>query len=193
MPESTESQVVPQPHPAKHTLSGFVEDNHKLISVLGVFTAITIFASNLPVRPIAGTFSFLSMTLTIILWLELWAKFPSGEAGWRLVLFENVVSMAVLVIILYWLIDYRSEWDQFLFLLMFLLLLTPISLAIKRHSLFNRLFGARPGKKTGLRYAFGVILILALATLSFFIAAKVTPSIDRFFETVISAPATSTP
>ena len=34
--------------PSRVTLADFVEDNHKLLTVFGVFVAITTFANNLP-------------------------------------------------------------------------------------------------------------------------------------------------
>jgi len=54
----------------KNSLSDYVENNSKLISVLGVFTALTVFTNNLSIKPIGYALSFVFLTITIIIWVE---------------------------------------------------------------------------------------------------------------------------
>jgi len=84
------------------TLFDFIEENQRLITVLGVFTALTVFSSNLPLKPFGYVLSFMFMSLTVLLWLELWQKFPTKSGSWRLTVFENVLPFTVLAVIAYW-------------------------------------------------------------------------------------------
>ena len=98
-----------------------------------------------------------------------------------------------MLIIIYWLLDYRTEWDQFLTLLFFLLIMALVSWGLKRFNLFNRISGASPGRLRGLRYTFGIIVILAVVVISLYIAGKVAPPIDRFLDAAFATPTVSPP
>jgi hypothetical protein len=91
----------------KVPLRTFVEENHKLLSVLGVFTALAVFARGLPLSGMGQLLSFLFMTLTILLWLELMSQYPV-PASTRLMWFENLVTFSVMVTAGYWLLDYNA-------------------------------------------------------------------------------------
>lgn len=100
MPEEPEK-------PTKVSLRTFVEYNHKLLSVLGVFTALSVFARGLPLSGMGQILSFFFLTLTILLWFELMSQYPT-PASMRLMWFENFVTFAVLFTAGYWLMDYNA-------------------------------------------------------------------------------------
>ena len=87
----------------KNRLDEFIESNQKLISVLGVFTALTVFTANLQFKVFGYALSFIFMSITLIIWVELLEKFPKGDAHWRLKIFETLLSFSFLALILYWL------------------------------------------------------------------------------------------
>jgi hypothetical protein len=175
------------------TLKSFIEENHRLLTVLGVFTALTIFASNLPVKPLGGIISFLFMTLTIILWLELWAQFPSARGGWRIVWFESLLGVTILFLVFYWLLDYRIVWDQMLVVLILIVILAPFLWAMKKFNIFNRLFHTQPGKLRFLRYVFGIIILLAVIFLSFYIASLLAGPINTSLDALMRTPTATLP
>ncbi len=142
---SEDKPIVNEP---ENTISTFVEVNHKLITVLGVFTALTVFAANLPLRPFGNILSFMFLALAILVWLELWAKFPKGAVTWRLNWFENILSYAVMIIIAYWFLSFRDIWRIWLPFLIALLFLAGFSMVMKRYDVFDRLFKTEPGKET---------------------------------------------
>lgn len=179
--------------PDKPTLSSFIEDNHKLITVLGVFTALTVFASSLTLKPMGLVLSFLFMTLAAIVWLELCARFPSKSGTWRLTWFENILSFTVLAFIAYWLLDFRTIWKNLLLVLVGGLILAVVSATMKRFGLFNRLFRAQPGKKRVLRYVIWLLLVSATIFLSFWLAGLVTPSINRALDVITETMRTPAP
>ncbi len=55
-PEKEKSEESPKDE--KVSLASFIDANQKLISVLGIFTAISVFASNLPLKPVGYALSF---------------------------------------------------------------------------------------------------------------------------------------
>ncbi len=76
--------------PSQYTLADFVEDNHKLLTVFGVFVAITTFANNLPSNFIGRLLSFFALMATVILGMELYEKFMNASA-------RGVVTMKLLL------------------------------------------------------------------------------------------------
>lgn len=166
------------------TLSKFVEDNEKLINVLGVFTAITVFVSELRLQIFGYALSFAFMALTVILWLELWGKFPSGKGDWKLIWFENILTLTVMAIIFYWLIDFRDIWREALVFLIFSIISAVFSVVMKRFGIFNKLFLTQDGELKWLRYTFGFIIILIILYTSLIIAYAITPSINNALDSI---------
>jgi len=184
---------VPKKPPDKPTLYSFIEENHNLITVLGVFTALAVFAANLTLKPVGLILSFLFMTLTVILWLELLGRFPSKGAGWRMDWFENILSFAVLAFLIYWLLDFRTIWKSVLIVLVFGLVLQGVSAAMKQLNVFNRIFHAKPGEKRTLRYAVWLVLVVASIALAFGVAALVTPWINHWLDAITKSVAAPIP
>ena len=164
------------------SLSKFVDDNEKLINVLGIFTAITMFVSELRLQAFGYALSFMFMTLTVILWLELWGKFPSEAGDWKITWFENILSVTVLALLIYWVIDFRDIWHDFLFILIFGVLSAILSIVMKKLNFFNRLLHSQTGRHCRLRYLFGILLIVIIVGISFFVAQWVSPSINEFLD-----------
>ena len=92
------------------TLSAFIEINQKLLSVIGIFTAITIFSLNLKLSKFGYGLSFIFLTLTVLLWLEIIQKFPKNGSS-RLSLFETILSFGIFGLIIYWIIEYIAFWE----------------------------------------------------------------------------------
>jgi len=168
----------------EHTLTEFVEANHRLITVLGVFTALTVFSSSLELRPFGYLLSFLFMTLAILIWFELWSRFPSKPGTWKLTWFENVLSFTVLALVAYWLVFFRSIWHTYLVLLVAGLLLAGITSVMWRYNVFERFFKARPGQKKFLRYSFGIVLVLLVLFISFLVADVVAGPVNTFLDAI---------
>jgi len=55
-----------------------------------VFTALTVFGSTMRPTEFGQFLSSLFLTLTLLIWFELWGRFPSKGGGWRLDWFENI-------------------------------------------------------------------------------------------------------
>lgn len=168
----------------RSTLSQFIESNQKLISVLGVFIALTVFTANLSFRAIGYALSFMFLTLTLIIWIELLEKFPSGEANWRLKVFEILLSYSFLGIIFYWLLAYREIWHSVLFLPLTIILATTITgvltFPIKKYDLFNRFFNTKPGKLKIVRYVLFLLIIFFVLGISLRISFIISPPINKF-------------
>ncbi len=167
-----------------NSLSDYIENNSKLISVLGVFTALTVFSYNLTIKPIGNILSFVFLTITIIVWLELWTKFPPKPSSWRLILFENVLSFSVLGIILYWLLAYREIWRAILVFPIWVLTITLISFLITRFNLLEKITGFKIAKYTFIRILFGLTLMILIYFFSLFVSAIISKPINDAFDSM---------
>lgn len=174
----------PLPPPRKTTLFAFVEENQKLLTVLGVFTALTVFAASLPLKPLGSILSFLFMTLTVILWQELLERFPAKAAGWRMSWFESLLSLAVLMLMFYWLVDYRDLWQYWLAILVLAPLLWGVSKIMNRFDVFNRVFHAKPGAKRPLRYIVWVLFFAGALLAAILVTGFLTPPLNRLFDSI---------
>jgi hypothetical protein len=164
------------------TLEDFLKQNEKLITTFGVFIALTMFAMSLPIKIIGAGLSFLFLTLSILIWIELWRKFPSKEGSLSLNIFENMLALITLVIIANWLLDYRRIWHEILFLPIFGILATAISYIIKKFNIFNQLFHTKKDEKRSWRYFLGNIIIGTILFFSFIIAKVSSPPINKFLD-----------
>lgn len=185
---TTYATVQGKPIPAKAaqkipTLSEFVENNEKLISVLGVFTAVSLFVSGLSVHWFGYMLSFMFMILTVILWLELWSKFPSGSGDWKITTFENILMVAVFTLFAYVLVDFRDLWkSSYLDLLVFAVIMGTFSSTMKRYDVFNRLFRCQPGERRWLRYLLGSTVLLVVVFVSFVLAHFAALGLNRVLD-----------
>jgi hypothetical protein len=166
------------------TLTKFIEDNEKLINVLGVFTAITVFVGELRLQAFGYALSFMFMTLTVLLWLELWSKFPSESGDWKITWFENILFLTVLAILVYWLIDFRDIWHEFLFILIFGIISGLFSVVMKKFGIFNKLFHTQAGKLKWLRYIFGIIILIIIISGSWLLAQSIAPMANEVLDSI---------
>jgi hypothetical protein len=183
VPAGHESET-PLPPPQRVALHTFIEENHKLLAVLGVFTALTVFSAGLPLRALGTVLSFLFMAITVLLWFELLERFPAKTAGWRMNLFEILLTLTVLVLLLYWFVDYRAVWEYWLVIPIAALLLWVASAVMDRFDVFNRVFHARPGQKRPIRYALWAALLFASLVAAVSVAQLAAPYVDRWLDGV---------
>lgn len=92
------------------TLGVFIEDNWRLLSCLGVFAGLTMFASNMPLKFLGAFLGFLFICQMLLILWEIIDRFPSGEVSERLHWFHTVLSGVVLVVVGYWFVAYVSLW-----------------------------------------------------------------------------------
>jgi len=175
---------------SKNTLSDFIEVNQKLLSVLGVFTALTVFTSNLPLKPVGQGLSFIFLALTLLIWTELVQKFPSGTSTWRLILFENLILFCVFGVFAYWMLAYREIWRVFIAIPL-LIIFSSIGLGIvsfvsKKYNVFNRLFRTTSDRLIFLRFIGLMLIFILVTTASWHVSLAISPSINHILDKIYS-------
>jgi hypothetical protein len=168
------------------SLGTFLEENQRLITVLGVFSALAIFTSNLHPVGFGQFVSSLLLFLTLLIWFELWGRFPSKGGGWRLDWFEDILFMAILMLVAYWVGVVHVWFHDLLAALVFISTMGGLSRLIKRHDLFNRVFRTVPGGRKSLRYTLGVLLPVTVLAISIFLADKVGRPLDKFVDRLLT-------
>jgi len=180
---SDSSHPPPDQKPTPPTLFQYIEENHKLITTLGVFTALTLFSRQIANGTFANLLSVLSLTLSLIIWLELSGRFPSKMGTARLYWFESVLGFTVMTLTVYWFLSTRSVFPWLTLVLTFIGTSYLLSAIAKRHDLFNRLFKAHPGQRKGLRYVLGIILLALMVAISILAASLVAMYLDPLLGT----------
>jgi hypothetical protein len=96
------------------SLNDFINENEKILSILGVFIAVAVFAKDLPIKSLGHMISFLSFGIIILLSLEITFSLPYSEAEIRLKLFGNLFITSIIILSFYWLLDFREIWKSYI-------------------------------------------------------------------------------
>ncbi len=97
--------------PKSLTLATYIEDNHKLLTVLGVFTALTGLSTNAPMKLFGVVLSFCCMGIALLVMVRLWLRFPAYPADVSTTLFKVFLFVAMLSLFLYWLAAFTNVWS----------------------------------------------------------------------------------
>lgn len=165
---------------ATATLSELLENNQKLIEVIGVFTAISLFTGQLGIRFFAYIITFLFMTLVLVLCVELWTRIPSQSDSLKVMMFKDILTLAVLSLALDFFVDYRDIWRHFLIFPIFAAIFGAVFFgfvvpAVRRSSV-------RKNKR--LLGLVAWVIVIGLGYLSIRLAVLVEPSVNRFLDTL---------
>lgn len=102
--ENLSSLMIPMPTGGKTTLTQYIEENGKLLSALGVFLGLSVFANNLvdkgvandvAYKDIARLLSFLLFTLGVLVFFELMRNFRGFDWYGRIAMFRDVLTLAM--------------------------------------------------------------------------------------------------
>lgn len=107
--ENLSSLMLPMPTGGKSTLTEYIEENGKLLSALGLFLGLSVFANNLVDKGVAandlvgkGTvrlLSFLLFTLGLLVFFELMRNFRGFNWYGRIALFRDVLTLSMFAFI----------------------------------------------------------------------------------------------
>ncbi len=86
----------------KKSMKEFIHESHELITVMGVFAALTVYFSFDINTPIDKFLSFFSLIIFLLMCVEIWKSFPLLEhSSLSLSLFQTFFLMFVLTLISY--------------------------------------------------------------------------------------------
>jgi len=111
LPNHRETRVNDMPEdsapkkPKKLTLGEFVETNQRLLSVLGIFAALTVFGGNLPEPLIGQMLSFSCLSITILIAIEVWRRLPMDFYD-----LDKLSNQAELSVVFFWLFLFISTF-----------------------------------------------------------------------------------
>ena len=153
------------------TLKEFVEDNQSLLTVAGVFAALTAFFSFASEEnPYTSFFTFV---IFLLLCWELWISFPENEkASFNLKIFEYFFMFLVFSVAIQILIEYRDlilQFSPFIFIGIYTLLVLKFVDRLKYFMFVRKI--AEKHKNLGplirsLGFIFVMVLILLLSIFS---------------------------
>lgn len=100
-------------------LAEWLDENHNLLSCVGIFMALTIYSANLTPKTVATSLSCVFMGIAILILWEIWnSKHPGVTNGsLRLNLFLGLLSMSILSLFIYWELTFRESnqiWNSVL-------------------------------------------------------------------------------
>lgn len=178
--------VAPEDQPEPIPLATFIDDNHKLITTLGVLTALTVFVSNLPIKLFGSLLSFLFLIATILTWQELISKFPKSKTV-RLFWFQNVLDAAVPVLVLFLILQFRSLIRPFMNYILLLAVMWLGYLLIDRLKIFELVEEKTRNRRLGyIVEGFICALIFGVYFALSFLLSPVFDSAFNFLDTLVA-------
>lgn len=156
----------------KVDLATFIKENQSILTVFGVFIALTsYFISQKDTYP-----SVFSLLLAIVVAFELWVKFPRNEqASIRLEIFEFLFYM----LMMYMILKFIGEYIYYLVTFCFFILLIPFCYLnlkfIERYMLFKyvRCIAPSESKKSEIIRGIFALLLFSPAVIGSFLFSKV--------------------
>lgn len=168
----------------KKTLHEFIDENSKIFSVTGVFSAVTLFTLNTLDKGINVIASSIFFIITLILWVEVFKLFPkdihsmTNSLEWFMVfLYFGVVLLAV-----GFLIAYSTIVKYFLPTTICLLLDVYIFKYSRRF--INKIFAS---KRKFLKTLYYIFIIAIMVGVNYVITFIVSPKIIQLFDLFIGA------
>ena len=149
----------------KTTLKDFIDENGKLISILGVFSALSVFIQEVTKGPIGQLFgyilSFLFLFLSIIILFELLFRTDVDCPSVRFRLFKYMLEITIFGIILYWLLSYRSIWRVVMPFFVWISLTLILSYFATKSNIIEKLTSTKSTTQKILRIG-GILFFLGL-------------------------------
>ncbi len=98
---------------AKITLTEFINDKHKLLTIFGVFIALTVFSGNIEVKVLGHFQSFIFLFGAFLILIEIWVPKPSRSMTWRLSLFYHyILGSGIVAMGVYCLLGFPKIWHH---------------------------------------------------------------------------------
>lgn len=112
------------------TITQFVEQHQRTIAVIGVFIAIASFLLKLPLQSLSVYLAFVSLTVTLPLFYEIYKYLFNNKTTLSLKVFTNVLTIFVGYFIWYILVVFRDQWKVELEKVVFWIIVLPIYFGI---------------------------------------------------------------
>lgn len=128
-----ESQLTQATEPEKLTLTKFINENEKILAVIGVFIALSAFLTTLPLKTLTTFLSFLCLVATIPLFFELYKKLFKPQKTMNLIVFTNIFSLICGYFVWYVLIAFREQWKTELPKVIFWAVFLPLFILYRRY------------------------------------------------------------
>ena len=162
------------------SLSKFIDDNHKIISVFGVFLAVAAFATKLDPPILGYALSFLFVSNSVLIWIELINQIPRGAKG-RLYWFGEILGYSFFVLVAYCLLSFRNAWKYYLYLPVAVVIVAAFFQLLSSSPKLQSLVAASFGKHKLVRWLIIAIGWIMLMLLSHFVAHYGNLLIDRVY------------
>jgi cell division protein FtsW (lipid II flippase) len=168
------------------SLREFIELNHNLLSALGIFMALTVFAANIPYEFLRTGLSFVFLAVSVILWIETFFNYnPTlSRRKYSLLMrwFNVLMEIATFLLILYWLVAYSIVWKIMLPVVIFAILIALSSLILDRLSYFKKLHYPIDSKHKLKKQFLWWVLFFASLFLCLYVAIIISPTLYKFID-----------
>lgn len=163
----------------QQSLADFIEAHHKLLTVLGVMVALSVYAQGLRDKFFAANLSFLFLSCAVLVFIEILSQFEKAKA-WRLDWFETMTVLALGLLTLYWLINLRLTFAAS-GVQMFVLFLTMAALValLRVSKLMQWLSRFAFLRRRGIREAVNALVFAALVAGSYAVTSRVSPTMAK--------------
>ncbi len=169
-----------------HTIDSYLKDKDKLLTAFGIFMGMTIFTKDVTGNIIGGYLSFFFITLTFLIWIEIWGTFPDKDRSWTLIIFENIINMSTILLFCYWIVEYYHKGKLFIFLWLAGAVASILTKLNDHYGYLDFFKNSKIWKYRLFRYLIGALFIVFYLGVSFAISGLVLGGLEPIIEEVKS-------
>jgi hypothetical protein len=114
------------------TLKDYLDENKDILTILGVFVAVTVLAGSLSIKLVALFISFFSFTCAMIILLECWRRPTRGKPSERLYFFKYALTLLALTFFVYWFIIFDLIYADAISLVLAVFLMEGVVWILKK-------------------------------------------------------------
>jgi hypothetical protein len=137
MAENSELKTEPEEKPV--SLKDFIDDHQKMIAVIGVFMALAVFWSNLPLNQFSSVASFWCLIATTPLYFEIYKNYLQKKSTLSLTIFLNLFTPIMYYTTKYVFIAFRPQWKDHMINLILWIFVIPAWLLYKKIDIRKKL------------------------------------------------------
>lgn len=127
----------------KLTIQEFIESNDKLLTAFSIFIALTLFSKEMKIAVFSEVLSFLFLTISILIWFELWTSSNSKDKSLTFFIFENLLNFVTIGLIGYWIFAYKNTWKLFALIFIVGTIAFILGMLDSKYEITNRFFNIK--------------------------------------------------
>lgn len=168
------------------TLKEYIDENDKLLSVLGVFSALTLFFNGNADNNFTKALAVLSLFLTFLIWMEVWINFPRKNNSLILGQFGIILTGSSIIFTFYILTEIYNISSTLFTLTTGSIIFVITLYIVSKLKVFNYLSEGSSKRVKNIKIGIGILFLCGIIINSTLVAVIISPYLIKFLNALNS-------